>query len=677
MDSIILQNGKLCVNQKFLFKPQKSNSNLSNKIKKHLQIGSRIIVDGIVSKARDKRNPGEFDYKEYLESKEVVGIITVKNYKLIESNKFNILNTILQLRYSINDKIEKHFPDTAAALINGLLLANRKDIDHETMEYFINSGVVHVLAVSGLHVGFIILIFYFLLSRTNIFAKYITINIGLLIFIFLTNFQPSVIRASVMAFVVLLSLAVSRKYNGLNSLAIAAFIILIFDPRELFSPGFQLSFSAVMSIMILYPILSKSISYFKINEYLKKLLLFVSVSFAATVGTLPFTIYYFHKLSMISLLANLFVIPLIGFILGLAIATISFSYLWMLPAKLFANTTVMLINILYSIVNFFGNSNYSFINISTFTLYDSLLYYLIILLFYSIKKNVSMKAKVIIVSLLLLNYLAFEKIDNQEYFDKGKLSVLMIDVGQGDSFLVMLPDQKVLLIDAGANMNGFDNGEKIIVPLLKYLRIKQIDTGIISHLDNDHSGGFNYLIEKGYVKEILKPEVNPLKLEDVNLETIAKNKNVNIKYYKPSIIKGENYRIYILNKNSSNRLSTSENEKSGIIKLVFGKTSFLFVGDAGIQTENELIQRYDNFLQTDVLKLGHHGSKYSSSDEFLSKVSPKIALISVGANNRFGHPSIKVLASLLKRKIHINRTDLRGYSALVSDGNKIAQREID
>jgi competence protein ComEC len=216
--------------------------------------------------------------------------------------------------------MRKH-PDS----LKGILLADRGEIDFSTREKFVNAGVVHILAVSGLHVGFIVLIFIVISSRFNLYIRSAITIIGLLAFLMITNSPASVFRASLMGITLIITFMLNRKFNSYNALAIAALIILIIDPMELFNPGFQLSFSAVLSIVAIYPIFSNGIYKFGIkNKLIKWTLLFCSVSLAAQIGTLPFTILYFNKLSIIALFANLIVIPLVAVIVSTGI-THSFS----------------------------------------------------------------------------------------------------------------------------------------------------------------------------------------------------------------------------------------------------------------------------------------------------------------------------------------------------------------
>ena len=244
-----------------------------------LKIGYKIKLSGTFYKANGKRNPGDFDYNKYLKQKGIAALFSVQrsnHITVVDSSVAYFANSVFILRKKVNKIIENLYTPKAAALLRGLLLADRGEIQSQTKTYFINAGVVHVLAVSGLHVGFIVLIVLTLLTRFNIFVRYVFTIFAVIFFMILTNGPPSVVRASIMAIILIVSILSNRQYNALNSLALAAFIILIFDPAQLFQPGFELSFSAVLSIIILFPMFRNWLSDRGVeNKLLKWLLLFI------------------------------------------------------------------------------------------------------------------------------------------------------------------------------------------------------------------------------------------------------------------------------------------------------------------------------------------------------------------------------------------------------------------
>ena len=643
--------------------------------------GYRIVVTGSYLKGQDKRNPGGFDYNSYLKSKGITGIMNINDYAdivIIDEDAYVFKNIIFQTRKYINEQLRLLHTEQTASLLRGLLLADRKEIDKETNIQFINSGVVHVLAVSGLHVGFIALIIIILFGRFNIFLRSVLTILGLLAFMFLTGAPPSVFRATVMALVIIVAFLTNRTTNIFNSLAIAALIILIVNPYEIYSPGFQLSFSAVMAIGAIYPRLSRVINNLSIKSKIARyVLLFLGVSFSAQLGTLPFTIFYFGKLSLIALLTNLVVIPAIGLIIALAITTLIINLFLPFAASIYAVVNDLMTNLLLTFINYTGELSYSHINIPSYSIYDAIIFYFFLLMFMQfIFSNYLKNSFILVLILTVANVYIFSTLDNSPLLPDNKLSVFMIDVGQGDAILVKTPNEKTILIDAGLATYYFDYGESVILPLLDFIGINKLDYGFVSHLDLDHYGGFVSLIQNDKILEIYKPTLDSTLVMDVRFETFLRERGVKINYYNSQELDFENCRIYVLSNNETNEVyKLSSNNRSGILKLVYGNSSFLFTGDAESRVENIFLNDYQNFLDVDVLKIGHHGSRTSTTEKFLSYTSPKYALISSGIKNRFGHPHPSVISRLTNKDIRIFRTDELGAVLLISDGENIVVKE--
>ena len=642
-----------------------------------LKPGNYLEVTGYYYKGKQKRNPGEYDYDAYLKSKEILGLLSttdITSITMINDEVSTFKNIIHQIRKKIDGQIKKYHSPETAALLRGLLLADRGEINYQTKTQFINAGVVHVLAVSGLHVGFIIMIFLFLLGRFNLFIRSILTIIGLLCFMLITGVPPSVSRATVMAIVLIIAFLSNRSTNLINSISIAAVIILIINPNEIYNPGFQLSFAAVMAIGILLPYLNQIIEKRNVpNKILKYLLLFCAVSLSAQIGTLPFTLLYFNKFSIIALLTNFLVIPSIGFIIAAAIVTLFFSTIIPFIAVYFAAANGLFSGWVLSIIKFSGDLSFSYISITNYSLIDLVLFYLmlLLLLFFLAKFN-NIQTKLTLFILISANTILFSSIDDTNLLSDKFLSVLMIDVGQGDSFLIKFPDGKTALVDAGNTTFTFDNGDRVIIPLLRYLGIKKIDYGIVTHLDADHYGGFVALILEGMIGKIFKPEIDTSLSKDNRFEEFIRERGIPISYFKEEKIEVGNAALYFLYDDEVKNISgESTNNRSGIVKLVYGETSFLFTGDVEKDVENFYAKKYKYFLDSDVLKVGHHGSKTSSSNEFLKYVSPELSLISAGFKNKFGHPVEDVLQRLEAEGSTIYRTDLNKAVLLRSDGKEI------
>jgi len=649
---------------------QKELMKLYDKIK----IGNILEADGNYVKGGEERNPGEFDYNKYLRKNGVSGLLYIyssSKIKIVGKEASFIGSLIFNTRKNIDEQIRKIYNPETAGFLRGILLADRSEINYNEKQDFINSGVIHILAVSGLHVGYILLIFTFIFGRFNVYIKSVLTIIGLILFLLITGVPPSAFRATVMAIVLISAFLMNRATNLLNSVAIAALIILIINPAELFNAGFQLSFSAVISIALIYPVFREKIEEKNFqNRLLRGLLLFLGVSLAAQIGTLPVTIYYFGKISLVALFTNLLVIPAAGIIVGIGIFSLVLSFSLPVVAPFFTIVNEVLVKLIYSIIHFTGGSELSFLRIHNFSILDIITFYsLLIFFFYYFRSFQNFFAKVCLSVLCIFCYVIIGPIGNTNLLPENKLSVLMVDVGQGDAFLLKFPNGKTALIDAGEANYSFDNGERVILPLMNNLGIDKIDYGFVSHVDLDHYGGFVSLIHNGKIKNIFKPEIDSSLNKDLRFEKYIADNNLSVNHYHKTILKIGNVRIYVLNANMEHNFSSNNN--SGLLKIVYGNSEFLFTGDLEKQGERYYDNYYGNFLDSDVLKVGHHGSKTSSSIGFLNLVSPEISLISAGIQNKFHHPSGITLEKLEKFNSAIYRTDLSGAILLRSDGENI------
>lgn len=676
-DSIFIDNKLIAANDKLICKFRGDDEQRKDFYRK-INSGNKIFLTGTFQKGRDRRNPGEFDYDKYLKQNGITGLFVsydTDSIKILSSEKSFFKSLLFTVRKSIDKIIHDLHNQQTAGLLRGLLLADRSEIDFETKNEFINSGVVHILAVSGLHVGYVLIIFIFIFGRFGIYLRSTLTILGLLGFMFLTGVPPSVFRATLMTVVIILAFLSNRTTNIINSISIAAFIILLINPNEIFNPGFQLSFSAVLAIGILHPYFKKIIFKMHIKQkWIENILLFIGVSLSAQIGTLPFTLAYFSKLSVIALFANLIVIPAVGVIIGVAFITVFVGLFSYSIAIYFAAANDLISGWMISFIRYTGSLDFSFLWIRNYSLYDAIIFYAGLgLILLAIQKTDRLYLKIALPIILIFSMIIYSTFDNREILEKNKLNIFMVDVGQGDTFLIQFPNGKTALIDAGEANPFIDNGERVIIPLLDYLGIKKIDYGFISHLDLDHYGGFISLIYNDRINEIFRPQPDSNK-KSLRLEKFLKDRKVKSKSYDKYSFDVGNTKMYFLNDpNSYSYKSFSSNNKSGVIKIVFGKTSFLFVGDCEHPAEYFLASNFRAMLDSDVLKVGHHGSKTGSSLAFLNLVTPKISLVSAGIKNKFNHPAKSVINSLLKLNSKIYRTDEMGAVLLQSDGKNIKQ----
>ena len=504
-DSIVYDKRRISFRGKFLVNVFDEPASL-NALYSEIKIGDSLEILGTIRKPRRALNPGEFDYAEYLFEKNINSLFYCYDAFLVnlyEGGNGGIANWIFEIRKSLDEKIRKINDSRTAGLLRSLLLADRSLLSSDVKRNFVNSGVIHVLAVSGLHVGYILLIALFLFGRFNLYFRFFFTILALVVFMFVTGMPASVVRASLMAIFSILSLLLNRDYNLLNSISFAALLILIFNPTDLFSPGFQLSFAAVLSIVYFVPLFKRGVEKIGLrNNLLRKVFLFMTVSLAAQIGTLPFVLVYFKKLSLVSLFANLVVIPLVGIIVSNGILTLAVSFISSWLAGIFALANSLLTLLLYELVTFAGSLSFAYISFPTFRLFSSLLYFTGLLLFLVIiKLNISLTAKisfafavVIVFSILIFN-------TSRRYFSDDGLTVLVPETENVSSVIMSLPDGNKFCMLALPNGNPFAGAE--ISTVLENTGVTQINSLAIFGNPGNIFTFLNELTKRIHVSNVL------------------------------------------------------------------------------------------------------------------------------------------------------------------------------
>ncbi len=678
-DYILTQDSTLPVRAKLLV----SSKDTTLRVK----IGQRVFLRGYISQPSGKRNPGGFDYRAYLARRNISARFYLKQgepLKLLSSNHgtFFQIRLIASLRNVFSQQITHHLGQTEEAfLLKGLLLGQRGQIDPEIQRRFARTGVIHVLAVSGLHVGFILLLLMGLFSilRLPEIPRTILLILALIIYAALTGGKPPVVRASLMAAIILLGYLFQRRANVVNSLAVAALILLMINPFMLFDAGFQLSFLAVLGIVLFY---NRILNFFQfspqnaLQRFLKmKLLPLLIVSFAAQLGTLPLTLYYFHRLPTYALLANLVVIPLVFVIVALGFALITLGPLWPFLGNLLAWPVKILLAFLIHFVTFFsslpGSAVESFGHLSLWYL---LTYFILLGILWFANNPRRVRQLALGMIFLLILWYGTDVVSHLQ----PTLKVTFLDVGQGDGSVVEFPDGQFLTIDAGPRTESFDSGERIVFPFLRYDGGRRLDVMMISHHHEDHVGGAPYLLAHLPVEEVwdngdsLAEPIYQLYRSIIGRKQIPL-RAVSAGFHRLDWHGASIWIFYPLNpshKTGQADPSDNENNHSVVVKICFGNRSFLFTGDIERPVEEKLLQ-FGALLKSDVLKVPHHGSKTSSTLEFLQTVHPHYAVISVGAHNRFHQPSEEVLQRLKQLNIQTFRTDKEGAIVFCTDGKQL------
>ncbi len=624
------------------------------------------------------RNPGAFDYGTYLRAKGIAGILKIKNksdISILRYNVHSVANWLFRLRSGIADRIDSTFDPASAGLAKGLLLGDKNEIPDDIQTAFVNAGVAHVLTVSGLNVAYISLMVFFLLGRLQLKTRYICSAIVITIFWMIAGNSPPVLRAVLMGYIVCANFFLGRNTHSLNTLFLTAAIVLFIAPSELFTASFQLSFGGVFSILIIYPPLKRYVAAFPIKtKWVKKLLLFSAVTVAAQIGLLPITNFYFGKLSYTSILANVLVVPLTSMLMGTQILALLISLLWSPLAAILSAGCSGITYITYWVVILTGSSSFSYFSIGGFSYLAVVTYYAVLsMLIYFLPQFTSLRSKTFLLTSATLCLIMVHIVMIHPLFEKGKLNILTIDVGQGDATLIQTPEGETILVDAGNGNIDFDNGKRVILPLLDYLHIDKIDYAIISHLDADHYKGIFALLSAGKIKTLLKPP-SYRHIEDSVLVYYANRHDVKSFVPNDSVWQIGGCRIYFMDNQSAWQVpSFSPNDMSLCFRLQYGNTSALFTGDAQGGRETLWTEGLGSLIDVDYLKVAHHGSKHGTTKQFLELATPSIAVISVGERNIYQHPNKEVLERLQTAGTRIYRTDKQGAIFFQSNGVKFEE----
>jgi competence protein ComEC len=639
-----------------------------------LKVGQTLrLLNATLESLPEVRNPGQFNYADYLKLREIIAQVRLTDAAQMENSekvsKFSLENNIFSpFRENLVEKIESNFNQSQASFLKALLLGERESLDKDLIENFQNAGVMHVLAISGLHVGFVALIFYIILSFLPIYFKYRNLLIILLLvfYMLLTGSNPPVVRATIMASIILVGLNLEQRTSIYNSIYASAFIILLFQPNQLFWVGFQFSFIAVLSIVYFYkklePLKEWLMGGLK-NERIKLrisnwILMPLLVSFSAQIGTLPLTMHYFHKLSLVSFFLNIIVIPFIGLIVAMGFIFLFVNFLSFSFASVFADFFSQLIALLTNSVEVAANLPGAFFYIPKFNLFGIFLYGAIILFIFNI---INIRFRIIsglfIIILLAIPFIMFSA-------KSSKLNLVIMDVDQGDGALIITPQKKVILIDTGPANSYFSSGSSVIRPVLNYFGVKNIDKLFISHTHLDHMGGTFELLAYNTIDSVFLPKLQiPYKWSDSLKFVFERNSNSYRELEFGDIIKiDEETRVYVYGPqpqftNFSRADGRNLNNNSLVLLIKYRDKNLLFPGDAEREVEKVLLP-LGRILDADFLKVGHHGSITSSTLDYLNLVTPTYSSISVGQYNRFGHPSSIIIERLRKTGSKIYRTDM-------------------
>lgn len=598
-----------------------------NNFIKDYQLGDKVEVNGTFNKPNNNTVFNLFNYHKYLETKKIYYLMDISSIKKIANNK-NIFYKIINL---IDKRINTY---KSKKYLKAFILGKTDLLDDDIKTNYQELGVSHLLAISGMHISLFSGIILFLLKKCHIggnISYFITI-LFLLFYMKLTGNTSSVSRAVILFMLLTFNKMFNFKLSTLKIWCFTFSIIVFKNPYSLVDVGFQFSFTVSFYLILLQKNLTS-------NNYFIGLL---KISFVSLLVSLPISIYYFYQVNFLSIIWNLIFVPLVSIIIfPLSLVTFIIPY--------FDALLYLLINIMESIAGVCNSIKMFQFIFGKPSLIWIFLYYLIITLWLYKKYFVF---KYVLIGLLVFQYFKLLIIPNNFF--------MMIDVGQGDSLLIHYNNVSIL-IDTGGKVSYQKEkwqerktksiADSKLIPLLKSYGIRKINYLVTTHGDYDHMGEAINLVNNFKVDNVIFNCGEFNELEKELIKVLDKKK---IKYY--SCIKElniDNNKLYFL----QTKEYDNENDNSNVIYTELDGYKFMFMGDAGVEKEKDILNKY-NISGIDILKIGHHGSKTSSSKEFINEINPNYSIISVGKNNSYGHPNKEVLNNLSNSKIY--RTDQDG-----------------
>ncbi len=659
-------------------------------IMNEFQPGQTLILLGNLIDPTGARNPGEFDYRKYLFNKGIYKLFRVRglaNAKIIEdSNTYPLMHSIiLPAKQYIINCIERSVPGDEGQYLKGLVAGDRSDISDDVKSAFMDAGVTHLIAVSGLNVAYLIIALTVICSifRLNGLLSLIIIICFLIFYCLLTGSSASIMRASIMGILALTAIRIQRKTQFYNLLGVSAVLILLIDSRMLFDAGYILSFAATFSMVWIFEKIDTSylseisFSTSRIGKFLKLTAAAFFTTFAAQVGTLPVTAQLFGKISIVSFIVNMFAVPLANISLATGFFQVALSLLSDNLSVFAAESNYLLLKIQLSMIRISASLPGSYIYVREIRILGIGIAYAVIV-FLITAKDLKCTVRRLIACSAVLSVMALTGSGSSKDF-----YIHVLDVGQGDGIVAISPDEKVIVIDCGNRADGFDQGERTVAPFLRRMGIDRIDLLALTHNHSDHIGGAPYLLKNFRVDKILYTVEGSNDGIAANILELAANAETEVVIAKRGQIidAGGGFRLYVMhpfeNEDSKPRpdKNTNLNNCSIVMLLKYGEFEMLLTGDAETEAEKRLAENFGSILKCDVLKAGHHGSVTSSSPELIVHTRQKAAIISCGKSNKFNHPSAEILKRFEYAGSDVFRTDITGCVTIKTDGSTFTLSE--
>lgn len=664
LKSIVVTKGNEKVVLKYRIQTEEEKKRLLN----HIKSGQTCIVIGKLIKPEDNRNENLFNYKLYLFRQNIHWVMSVTSIMECKEPEKSLVSIIKHFREIGLKKVESKFSTLTIPYVKALLFGDSSDFAEEIYSLYQRLGIVHLLAISGLHVGVVFAGIFYLLTRCGFTREFssIVLLVFLPFYALLAGANPPVVRSVLMSMLLITSIQKKSPFTTLDALSISFLFFLFKDPFILFNIGFQLSFVVCFSIILA----AKSI----LPRYKHFFTRTMMISFISQVAAIPILSFHFFEFSILSIISNVVYVPYYTIIV-LPLLFITYLSTFIFNTSIF---TVLECVARWVVLSSEKLGQLLDIKAAVYVTGKPTIIMLLILvvttqaIFFHLEKGYSL-IKSIFPFLIVISLMKMIQI----YSPIGE--VTFIDVGQGDSIFIRLPFHRgTYLIDTGGQLefqqeewmkkrNNFEVGNDIIVPFLKSKGISVIDKMVLTHSDADHISAASTIIEKISLKQIL---ISPNSWEKpLMLNTIekARRKKIPVEIAKDGMRWSNQSGAFQFVYPFDNEYKG--NNDSLVILADVGGKRWLFTGDLEEAGEKELISNHK--FEIDILKIGHHGSKSSSSEMFIDQLKPKFAIISAGKSNRYGHPHKEVLKILADHRIQVFRTDQNGaiqYKFFKKDG---------
>jgi competence protein ComEC len=625
-----------------------------------------VLLKGTVRPIKGFGNPGIPSQELMAKTRNEIGNLSVlpKNLRL-EPGEKSLWYYGALLSKKMQKILSENMSPKDSGLLAGMVLGEKSNIDSDVLKEFSATGLIHLLAVSGTHVAILMGFAVFLLKKLGLSGKKCILPASLLLigYVLLCGPRPSILRAVLMGMALLIGKALDRQEDTTAVWSGALILLLAFRPWWILDLGFQLSFLATGGLLWLFAPIEKFL-----KKYLPdKIAGLLAVSLAAQLLMVPLLVEHFHQLSLVSPLANLLVVPILSIVLTITMLGLLVSLFLPLVGKLFLVTASQLLGVALFPVKILGDLSLATWTIGKIPGLLWLVYYVclgVIFKFWPFTNFTREKTKIVLISCVLVFFVGWGGM----LFWPKPFKVYFLDVGQGDCALVLTPKGESIMVDTGGLPGNFDIGERIVLPVLRYLGINKLDVLILSHGHHDHAGGAAAIAKAIPIGKILVPEEKNSRDFD-RLWQVVKSQKIVYKIQTNEIFNLKDCIIYIVKAPDYREEHTEGNERSAVVQISHKGKSILFTGDATEEIEMSTLGKQ---IGSTVLKLSHHGSKSSSATEFLQEVNPQLTVISVGRNNKFGHPHREVLERLRKLELPYVRTDLEGAIKVVFDEKKLS-----